>query len=156
MKKPWLLSPVMILLLGASAQEAAPAGFQLWTPASLKHFESKMHADATADPHHFAVELLADFPHDSAMLVRRESDGPPEWHENQVDVFFVQSGSATLVLGGKLVNGETVAPTKSAMAQSKPASGASFPRETWFAFLPGCRIRSCWRARPNSITLWLK
>jgi mannose-6-phosphate isomerase-like protein (cupin superfamily) len=110
MKKPWLLSPVMILLLGASAQEAAPAGFQLWTPASLKHFESKMHADATADPHHFSVELLADFPHDSAMLVRRESDGPPEWHETQADVFFVQSGSATLVLGGKLVNGETVGP----------------------------------------------
>jgi len=114
MKKPWLLSPVMILLLGASAQEAAPAGFQLWTPASLKHFESKMHADATADPHHFSVELLADFPHDSAMLVRRESDGPPEWHENQVDVFFVQSGSATLVLGGKLVNGETVGPARKA------------------------------------------
>jgi hypothetical protein len=34
-----------------------------------------MHADASTDPHHFAVELLADFPHDSAMLVHRESDG---------------------------------------------------------------------------------
>ena len=110
MKRLWLLCPVIILLLAAGAQEAAPAGFELWTQASLKHFESKMHADAIADPHHFAVELLADFPHDSAMLVRRESDGPPEWHETQVDIFFVQSGSATLVLGGKLVNGETVGP----------------------------------------------
>jgi mannose-6-phosphate isomerase-like protein (cupin superfamily) len=53
------------------------------------------------------VELLADFPNDSAMLVHRESDGPPEWHETQVDV---QSGSATLVVGGTLVNGETVGP----------------------------------------------
>jgi mannose-6-phosphate isomerase-like protein (cupin superfamily) len=68
------------------------------------------HADATADPHRFAVQLLADFPNDSAMLVHREADGPPEWHETQVDVFFVQAGSATLVLGGTLVNGETVGP----------------------------------------------
>jgi len=69
-----------------------------------------MHADATADPHHFAVELLADFRNDSAMLVHRESGGTPEWHETQADVFFVQSGSATLVVGGTLVNGETVGP----------------------------------------------
>ena len=110
MKRLWLVFPVMILLLASGAQEAGPAGFELWTPASLKHFESTMHADATADPHHFAVELLADFPNDSAMLVHREADGPPEWHETQVDVFFVQTGSATLVLGGTLLNGETVGP----------------------------------------------
>ena len=108
--KRLLLCSVVILLLAAGAQETAPAGFEQWTPASLKHLESKMHADATADPHRFAVQLLADFPNDSAMLVHREADGPPEWHETQVDVFFVQAGSATLVLGGTLVNGETVGP----------------------------------------------
>jgi mannose-6-phosphate isomerase-like protein (cupin superfamily) len=109
-KKLWLLCPIATLLLSAAAQEADPAGFEHWTPASLKRFDSKMHADASTDPHHFAVELLADFPNDSAMLVHRESDGPPEWHETQVDVFFVQSGSATLLIGGTLVNGETVGP----------------------------------------------
>jgi mannose-6-phosphate isomerase-like protein (cupin superfamily) len=109
-KKLRLLCPVVILLLAAGAQETPPAGFEHWTPASLKHLESKMHSDASTDPHHFAVELLADFNNDSAMLVHRESDGQAEWHETQVDVFFVQSGSATLVLGGKLVNGETVGP----------------------------------------------
>ncbi len=109
-KKLWLLCPIAILLLSAAAQENDPAGFELWTPASLQRLENKMHADASTDPHHFAVELLADFPHDSAMLVHRESDGPPELHETQVDVFLVQSGSATLLIGGTLVNGETVAP----------------------------------------------
>lgn len=99
-----------MLLLGVGAQETPPAGVEQWTPASLKHFESKMHTDASTDPHHFAVELLADFPHDSAMLVHRESDGQAEWHETQVDVFLVQSGSATLLIGGTLVNGETVGP----------------------------------------------
>jgi len=54
--------------------------------------------------------LLADFPNDSALLVHREGDGPPELHETQVDIFFVQSGSATLLIGGNLINGETVGP----------------------------------------------
>ena len=31
MKRLWLLCPVIILLLAAGAQEAAPAGFELWT-----------------------------------------------------------------------------------------------------------------------------
>jgi mannose-6-phosphate isomerase-like protein (cupin superfamily) len=110
MKQLWLLCPVAILLLSAAAQQTAPAGFEHWTPASLNRFDGKMHADASTDPHHFAVELLADFPNDSAMLVHRESDGQAEWHETQVDVFFVQSGSATLLIGGTLVNGETVGP----------------------------------------------
>ncbi len=44
------------------------------------------------------------------MLVHRESDGQAEWHETQADVFFVQSGSATLLVGGTLMNGETVSP----------------------------------------------
>jgi mannose-6-phosphate isomerase-like protein (cupin superfamily) len=110
MKRFWLLCPIAILLLSAAAQEVGPPGFEHWTPASLKNFENKMHADAATDPHHFAVELLADFPNDSAMLVHRESDGQAEWHETQVDILFVQSGSATLLLGGTLVNGETVGP----------------------------------------------
>ena len=44
------------------------------------------------------------------MLVHREADGQIEWHETQIDIFFVQSGSATLVVGGTYLNGETVAP----------------------------------------------
>ena len=50
------------------------------------------------------------FPNDSALLVHREGDGPPEWHETQVDIFFVQSGTAALLVGGTLLNGETVSP----------------------------------------------
>lgn len=69
-----------------------------------------MHDDATEDPHHFAVEQLADFPNDIFLFVHREADGQVEWHETQVDVFFVQSGSASLLLGGKMINAETVGP----------------------------------------------
>jgi mannose-6-phosphate isomerase-like protein (cupin superfamily) len=110
MKKLWLLLALVVPALVVAAQEAAPPGFEQWTTASLKQDGQKLRVDATTDPHHFAVELLADFPNDSAMLVHRESDGQAEWHETQADVFFVQSGSATLVVGGTLMNGETVSP----------------------------------------------
>ncbi|HVH71632.1 MAG TPA: cupin domain-containing protein, partial [Candidatus Dormibacteraeota bacterium] len=40
----------------------------------------------------------------------RIADGQPEWHETEADVFIVQSGTATLLVGGTLVGGETTAP----------------------------------------------
>jgi len=112
MRRLWLLSAVTIPLLLMAAEEVAPPGFQQWSPASLKPYAQKMHDDAAADPHHFAVQQIADFPNDSFLVVHREADGPPEWHETQADVIFVQSGSATLIVGGMLVNGETVAPNE--------------------------------------------
>ncbi len=102
-----LLSAPMMLL---AAQQTAPEGFEHWSKASLESLSSVLAKKAASDPHHFAVKQLADFPNDSFLLVRREADGAPEWHENQIDVFFVQSGSATLLVGGKYLNGETVAP----------------------------------------------
>ena len=60
--------------------------------------------------HHMSVRNLGDFPQDKFMLSRRQTDGMPEWHENQADVFFVQSGSATLVVGGTLVGAESTEP----------------------------------------------
>jgi len=71
-------------------------------------------SDAASDPHHIAVKQLADFPNDAFLLAHREADGQVEWHETQIDIFFVQSGSATLVVGGTYLNGETVAPHEKA------------------------------------------
>jgi len=56
------------------------------------------------------MKQLADFPNESILEVHREADGQIEWHETQSDIFFVQSGTATLLVGGTYVNGETVAP----------------------------------------------
>lgn len=92
------------------AQETAPAGFEQWTAKSLAPYMAEMVEEAPNDPHRFAVRQLADYPNDGFLLVHCAADGPVEWHETQADVFFVQSGTATLVLGGRLVNGETVGP----------------------------------------------
>jgi mannose-6-phosphate isomerase-like protein (cupin superfamily) len=97
-------------VLLAYAQDTAPDGFQLWTSPSLAQMEQQLKTDAAGNPHHIATKRLADFPNDLFMLSRREADGIVEWHENQVDIFFVQSGSATLLVGGTMVGGQEVEP----------------------------------------------
>jgi len=99
-----------IAAVTVAAQEPAPAGFEQWTSASLGPVVQSMKEEAPGDPHRFAVRQLADYPNDAFLMVHREGDGQVEWHETQIDVFFVQSGSATLIVGGKLINGETVGP----------------------------------------------
>jgi mannose-6-phosphate isomerase-like protein (cupin superfamily) len=109
-RKLCFLCTILIPILVVFAQSTAPEGFKVWSAASLNQIAEHLSSQSASDPHHFAVQQLADFPNESALLVRREADGAPEWHETQVDVIFVQSGSATLVVGGTLVNAETVAP----------------------------------------------
>jgi mannose-6-phosphate isomerase-like protein (cupin superfamily) len=101
---------VLLLTLTLPAQDALPSGFEQWTAKSLTPVIADLAAEAPNDPHRFAVRQLADYPNDGFLLVHRTADGAVEWHETQADVFFVQSGTATLLLGGKYVNGETVGP----------------------------------------------
>lgn len=107
MKKTVLLLAPLLLF---SSQQTAPDGFEHWSKSRLEAVSGLLAKEAAADPHDFAVKQLADFPNESFLLVRRQADGAVEWHENQIDIFFVQSGSATLLIGGKYLNGETVAP----------------------------------------------
>ena len=93
-----------------TAQETVPEGFEHWTADSLKHLDQTLKAEAGKNAHHIAMQRLGDFPNETFMLSRREADGIVEWHENQADIFFVQSGSATLLVGGTMVGGETVEP----------------------------------------------
>ena len=105
-----LLGLLAITLLMVSAEEKVPDGFQQWTSASLQQLEQTLKTEADTSSHHMAVRRLADFTQDTFMLSRRQTDGAVEWHENQADVFFVQSGSATLLVGGAMVGGEVTEP----------------------------------------------
>ncbi len=105
-----LLCLFVIALPVMTAQETVPEGFQHWTADSLKQLEQPLHTEAGKNAHHIGTQRLGDFANDAFMLSRREADGIVEWHETQADVFFVQSGSATLVVGGTMVGGETVEP----------------------------------------------
>jgi mannose-6-phosphate isomerase-like protein (cupin superfamily) len=108
--KVLLFSLFALVLPLLAAQEPVSEGFEHWTADSLKQFDQKLSAEAGTNAHHLAMQRLGDFPNDIFMLSRREADGIVEWHETQADVFFVQSGSATLLVGGTLVGAETVEP----------------------------------------------
>jgi mannose-6-phosphate isomerase-like protein (cupin superfamily) len=110
MMKFWLFCLFALALPLVTAQETVPEGFEHWTGDSLKQLDQTLKAEAGKNAHHIAVQRLGDFPNDLFMLSRREADGVVEWHETQADVFFVQSGSATLLVGGTLVGAETVEP----------------------------------------------
>lgn len=58
----------------------------------------------------FAAQDLARYGNHYTMLARRDATGSAEVHEHEADFFVVQGGEATLVTGGKLVNGHTEKP----------------------------------------------
>jgi mannose-6-phosphate isomerase-like protein (cupin superfamily) len=108
MKKLWLGCLLAFILLPVTAQENSPEGFEHWTPSSLKQIDQQLVKDAGANAHHMGLRRLSDYSNDLYMLSRREADGQPEWHETQADIFVVQSGSATLIVGGTMIGAETV------------------------------------------------
>jgi hypothetical protein len=89
-------------LVSAVPQETTLQGFEHWTATDLGRVAQALNFAAASDPHHFAVKQLADFPNEAFLLVHGEADGQVEWNETQIDIFFVQSGFATLLVGGTL------------------------------------------------------
>jgi hypothetical protein len=57
-----------------------------------------------------------------------------------------------LLVGGTLLNGETVSPHEKRNGTIHAVSARSLVRGTWSAFHPGYRIRFCWRA-PMNLTI---
>ena len=110
MKRLGLLFLLVIPFLLARSDEPLPNGFVIWPSATLSSMARSLSTEAASDPKRLAVRQLKDFPNDYFILAHREADGQPEVHETQVDVIVVQSGSATLLVGGTLLNGETASP----------------------------------------------
>src|SRR5262245_25916489 len=101
---------VLAAVLGAALPLAAaePTGFVVWPGTELKGYGRKL--APKVDEKKVATERLAAFGNHSAMIAHREGDGDGEVHETQADIFVVQSGEATLVVGGDLVDGKTTTP----------------------------------------------
>ena len=80
--------PFMLLL---AAMAADPQGFVYW---------QKGVANAAAPK----------FPNHALSVSHRDKDGVAEVHENQTDIFVIQSGEAKLTVGGTLVGQTTAGP----------------------------------------------
>jgi mannose-6-phosphate isomerase-like protein (cupin superfamily) len=100
---------VAIRLLGLTAAlvvvpvfAADPAGFALWKSGELRQRDEVL--STKVGPDHSARETLAAYDNHRFRMLYRDADGVPEQHDNEIDVVIVQSGEATLVVGGKMVD----------------------------------------------------
>jgi mannose-6-phosphate isomerase-like protein (cupin superfamily) len=87
---------------------ADPAGFALWKSADLKGMEKKL--SPKIDQKKVALEPLANWGNHLISMAHREGSGEAELHETQADIFIVESGKATLVVGGTIIDPKTTAP----------------------------------------------
>jgi mannose-6-phosphate isomerase-like protein (cupin superfamily) len=112
--KPLVLT---ILLAGFALPAGDPPGFYLWKSAELKGF-SKSLVPKMSDKK-LASQSLATYGNYTFNVAHREATGEAEYHATQADVFFVQTGEATLVVGGELIDGKTSAPNEMRAATIK-------------------------------------
>src|SRR4029077_8493900 len=99
--------PLFVTMMLAVPLLAAPPDVSIWTAADLKAHNGRLAQKLNEQKG--AFEQLASFGNHLTMLAHREGDGSAEIHETQVDFFFVQSGTATLVFGGDVRGARTTA-----------------------------------------------
>lgn len=122
---------LLLLLVPAALIAADPAGFALWKSADLKSQEKKL--SPKIDAQKVATEQLGKFDNTLFSIGHREGSGQSELHEKVVDIFVVESGAATLVVGGKIVGGKSTGPGE--VRGSKTDGGTSH------ALAPGDVVR---------------
>ena len=87
---------------------ADPPGFLQLNKASLQALEKNL--ATKLDANRSATQRVGEFGNHLIMVAYRESDGEAEIHDSQNDIFVVQSGEATLVVGGTVQDGRNTAP----------------------------------------------
>jgi mannose-6-phosphate isomerase-like protein (cupin superfamily) len=105
MKRLAILTIPVVLLLAATGD---PRGFAIWTAPELRAHAGQLRQRMGEEKQ--ASETLADYGHYRTMLACREASGGAELHEKMADLFVVEEGEATLVVGGEIVDRKTTAP----------------------------------------------
>src|SRR5215831_11169167 len=99
-----MVKTIAIILLGAAMSIAAgpdPKDFALWTATELPSPDKKLAVQGESPS--VTVQRLGKYDNHTVLLLHRDADGEAELHEILTDVMFVQSGEATLVIGGTVV-----------------------------------------------------
>jgi mannose-6-phosphate isomerase-like protein (cupin superfamily) len=98
---------LLMLLPLTMAIAAGPAGSDHWTAEQFAGHEETLHK---AMKNGLASETLGTWGNHLLLKTRREgSSGQAELHERYADLIVVQSGHATIIIGGKIINGQTTA-----------------------------------------------
>jgi len=104
------LIAIALLAAGFALPAGDPDGLYIWKSADLKAF-SKNLAPKINDKK-VATQDIAKYANYRFMVAHREGSGEAEWHALDADIFIVQSGAATLVYGGEMVDPKTTAPNE--------------------------------------------
>lgn len=106
MKKLFVL--FAILTFANLSRAGDPEGFSVWKGAVVQNADKEL--AGKIDDQKFAWQPLGTYDNHLIGISHREGDGSAEVHETQVDIWIVNSGEATLVLGGTVVDPKTVKP----------------------------------------------
>lgn len=97
----------VLLCAGFVFPAADPEGLHVWKASELKGISKALAPKLNGTP--TALEQIPGAGNYSFIRIYRNGTGQAEYHETQADVFVVETGEATLVYGGKLVDGKTTA-----------------------------------------------
>jgi mannose-6-phosphate isomerase-like protein (cupin superfamily) len=103
-----LFAFVLLLTSTTWLHAADPEGFGLWKGAAVE--SSGKELAGKIDDQKFAWQPLATYDNHLMGISHREGDGSAELHETQADIMIVESGAATLIVGGTMVAPKTVKP----------------------------------------------
>lgn len=96
---------VLLIIAFASSAFANPTTY--WQKDELAGYSSSLIGKVKD---HVAVEQLGAFGSHSALMVHRTGTGTSELHSADTDFYVVQTGEATLHIGGEIVGPKTVSP----------------------------------------------
>jgi mannose-6-phosphate isomerase-like protein (cupin superfamily) len=96
-----------LLVAGAAFSADAPA-VQHWSAASMKAWRAHLMPKVNAQ--HVATERVGDFGKYFFLSAFRTASGQAELHENDADIFFIQSGEGTLITGGTVIDPQNTQP----------------------------------------------
>lgn len=105
MKNAFLMIALALPLLAAG-----DSGIVQYKGSDLTGYEKKL-APKMNDKK-VATEQLAKWGNHLMMVAHREASGEAELHKKQVDIFIVETGEGTLVVGGTVVSGKETAPNE--------------------------------------------
>jgi mannose-6-phosphate isomerase-like protein (cupin superfamily) len=102
---------VIALAFAALALPAGdPEGLHVWKASELKMIAKALAPKVTET--HIATEPIPGLGAYSFIKVFRNATGQAELHETQADMMVIETGEATLVYGGQMVDGKTTAPNE--------------------------------------------
>jgi len=96
-----------LLFAGLASTAGDPPGFLFWKSTDLKMHSKTLRPKMNEMK--VATQAMGAHGNYNFLLAHREGSGEAELHEKQADIFFVQTGEATLVYGGEMEGGKSTA-----------------------------------------------